>query len=457
MGHRYRDVSFFAYFCSMAEFNSIITPHGADSRQSHRFVAGGGTCTCSTVKRHGRLLLKKQLLPEKAADLRHRQALEKEFEVGYTLNHPNIPRYLEWHDDYILMEYVDGLTLTDFVRQHPAYFKQKKQVRQFLDELLSAVDYLHRHQVLHLDLKPDNIMMTHIGNHVKLIDLGYCYQDGFPFSTGGTPGYSAPEKEKTPASDIYSLGRIFSELGIASARVVHKCLRTEATERYQSIDELSAALRRRSIFRQVLVPLFIVLLLGMAGWWWNRGETPQAEPVPMAMEENGTEKAMPEDTLYEIVNRSAVSPPESAREEVKSASDDGNISATRVDSVGVLEQDDSEQEDLLVKNQMKVLPLFQQVTDSILTELRQFVANDRMPYQLGGLETYRQAYESLKNKAIECGKRGDKVPFWIRSHWEVYSGKPKPYNVFDNYLYQQMASIEATFQTRVANFKSHSR
>ncbi|MBR7012078.1 MAG: protein kinase, partial [Muribaculaceae bacterium] len=194
----------------MAECNSIITPHGAASRQSHRFVAGGGTCTCSTVKQHGRLLLKKQLLPEKAADQRHRQALEKEFEIGYALNHPNIPRYLEWHDDYILMEYVDGLTLTDFVRQHPAYFKQEKQVRQFLDELLSTVDYLHRHQVLHLDLKPDNIMMTHIGNHVKLIDLGYCYQDGFPFSTGGTPGYAAPEKEKTPASDIYSLGRIFS-------------------------------------------------------------------------------------------------------------------------------------------------------------------------------------------------------------------------------------------------------
>lgn len=454
MGHRYRDVSFFAYFCSMAECNSIITPHGAASRQNHHFVAGGGTCTCSTVKQHGRLLLKKQLLLEKAADQRHRQALEKEFEIGYALNHPNIPRYLEWHDDYILMEYVDGLTLTDFVCQHPAYFKQEKQVRQFLDELLSAVDYLHRHQVLHLDLKPDNIMMTHIGNHVKLIDLGYCYQDGFPFSTGGTPGYAAPEKEKTPASDIYSLGRIFSELGIASARVVHKCLRDEATERYQSIDELSAALRRRSTFRQVLM-LFIMLLLGMAGWWWNRGETPQAEPVPMAMEENGTEKAMSEDTLYEIVNRSVVSPPESAREEVKSASDDGNISATRVDSVGILEQDDSEQEDLLARNQMKTLPLFQQVTDSILTELRQFVANDRMPYQLGGLEAYRQAYESLKNKAIECGKRGDKVPFWMRNHWEVYSGKPKPYNVYDNYLYEQMASIEATFQARVTNFNPH--
>ena len=225
----------------MAEDNSIITPHGAASRQNHHFVAGGGTCTCSTVKQHGRLLLKKQLLPEKAADQRHRQALEKEF----------------------LMEYVDGLTLTDFVHQNPAYFKQRKHVRQFLDELLSAVDYLHRHQVLHLDLKPDNIMMTHIGNHVKLIDLGYCYQDGFPFSTGGTPGYAAPEKEKTPASDIYSLGRIFSELGIASDRVVNKCLRDEATERYQSIDELSAALRRRSIIRQVLVPLFIVLLLGL--------------------------------------------------------------------------------------------------------------------------------------------------------------------------------------------------
>ena len=220
----------------MAAQDSEITPHDELAKSEEAFVASGSTCVCFRVRQHGRLLLKKQLLPALASDDRLRQALEKEFEIGYHLDHPHIPRYLEFHGDYLLMEYIDGVTLTTFCERHPDYFKEKQKARQFSRELCSAVGYLHQHQVLHLDLKPDNILLTHIGNHVKLVDLGYCYQDSYPFTTGGTTHYSAPDKKKSPASDVYSLGRIFSELGIAGERVTAKCLRTDATDRYQSID-----------------------------------------------------------------------------------------------------------------------------------------------------------------------------------------------------------------------------
>ncbi|MBR4387939.1 MAG: serine/threonine protein kinase [Prevotella sp.] len=246
---------------------SIISPHEEEPREEERFVASGGTCACYLLRKHGRLLLKKQLLPAFAHDERHRQALEKEFEVGFPLDHPNIPRYLECHDDWLLMEYVDGVTLTEFLRQHPGYFRKRQHARQFADELLSAVAYLHQHQVLHLDLKPDNILITRIGSHVKLIDLGYCYQDSYPFTTGGTADYSAPDEEKTPASDIYSLGRIFSDLGIGNKTVVNRCLSADAAERYQSVDKLAKAMRKSRSPWLATTALLFLLLLGGLSWW----------------------------------------------------------------------------------------------------------------------------------------------------------------------------------------------
>lgn len=60
--------------------------------------------------------------------------------------------------------------------------------------------------------------------------------------------------------------------------------------------------------------------------------------------------------------------------------------------------------DMLTRDQKKALPMFVSVTDSILAELKQFVANERMPYEMGGLEAYKAAYVSLKSRAIEYGK-----------------------------------------------------
>jgi serine/threonine protein kinase len=306
--------------------------------------------------------------------------------------------------------------------------------------------------VLHLDLKPDNIMMTHIGNHVKLIDLGYCYQDGFPFSTGGTLGYAAPEKEKTAASDIYSLGRIFSELGITGERIVDKCLRAEPFERYQSIDELVAALRKRHILRVALISILLVLLFGVGVWCWLDKRGTETMGKASVTVENLSESAIPKDTMSDMAISStepSTFPPGKTERDVPQPSQNDTNTFTAMEDRDVV----SKEEDLLLRNQMKAFPLFEHVTDSILTELKQFVADDRMPYKLGGLEAYRLRYDSLKSKAIDCGKRSDKVPFWMHSHWTVYNGKPKPYNIFDNYLYQQMASIETLFQTHAVNYK----
>ena len=155
---------------------------------------GGSTCDTYRLKLYGKLHFLKRLKQQYANDPRYVQAFRKEFEVGYNLEHPNLTKYLSMTDDGILMEYIDGETLTDFLKSHPDYFRNRKNSDKFLKQMLNVLQYLHSHQVLHLDLKPGNILITRINHDVKLIDLGGCYADCFNDTTAHTDGYAAPEQ-----------------------------------------------------------------------------------------------------------------------------------------------------------------------------------------------------------------------------------------------------------------------
>jgi serine/threonine-protein kinase len=128
------------------------------------------------------------------------------------LEHPHLVRYLSLDGDSILMEYVDGETLSQRIASNPGYFKNHKNTDKFIRQLLDVVGYLHSHQVLHLDLKPDNILLTRINHDVKLIDLGCCYTDAFQDTTGHSEGFAAPEQLAGQSvdvrTDIYAIGRI---------------------------------------------------------------------------------------------------------------------------------------------------------------------------------------------------------------------------------------------------------
>jgi serine/threonine protein kinase len=252
---------------------SLIISSSDDARGAagagERLVAIGSTSVCYTIRHHGKLLLKKQLREELRDKEPYRTAFRKEFEIGYNIDNENIVRYHEivenGPDIYILMDYVDGKSLTEFIKSDPTYFHSAKNRRRFMEELLSAVGCLHRHQVLHLDLKPDNIMMTAIGSHVKLIDLGYCYQDSFPFAIGGTPKFSAPElfSHEFPlsaASDIYGIGQILHYLQIGQKNAIKKCLRENPRERFQTVEALrTTLLTTRAPHLKVGLPPFILL------------------------------------------------------------------------------------------------------------------------------------------------------------------------------------------------------
>ena len=81
----------------------------------------GATCDTFRVKLYGKLHFLKRLKVEHVGDIRYQEALRKEFETGYRLEHPNLVRYLSLDNNSILMEYVDGETLSQRLASHPDY------------------------------------------------------------------------------------------------------------------------------------------------------------------------------------------------------------------------------------------------------------------------------------------------------------------------------------------------
>ena len=214
--------------------------------------------------------------------------MQKEFEAGYSLDHPHIIKYISKGDDYILMEYVDGEPLSDFMKSHPDLFTNKVYVNRLLGQLLAAVDCLHQHGIVHLDLKPQNILITRIGHNVKLADLGFCYTDAYPNTMGRTERYAAPEqfdKRLLPdeRTDIYAIGRIIEQFPCANKynKVIARCTATQPTQRYQSVQELLTAIQPKTFnWRPIAVGCFVAALLSAFYLLWPRTSEPVLDPQP---------------------------------------------------------------------------------------------------------------------------------------------------------------------------------
>lgn len=249
----------------------------SDNQQSclaEPLPVSGFICEAYRVKIYGKLHFLKKLKKEHEDNILFREALRKEFEIGFRLEHPNIVRYVSFHDDEILMEYVDGEDLLAFLKNHPTYFEDAEHFDKFVGQLLSALQYLHDNQVLHLDLKPENIMLTRIGCDVKVVDLGCCYSDTFVDSTGYTTQYAAPEqlagRKVDVRTDIYAVGKILELLPHPPIynKVIKRCLNKNPQDRYPSIADLKAALATKKIVRKnmmwvasITVVVFSFLLL----------------------------------------------------------------------------------------------------------------------------------------------------------------------------------------------------
>lgn len=230
----------------------------------------GGTCDCYRLVKDNRVYCVKRPKKDMRSSEVYMNLFRKEFELGIELEHPNIVRYFDYGEDekgpFIKMDYVDGESLDEFVATHPDFLKNNTNRRRLLNELLDALAYLHGKRMLHLDLKPSNILITNNGRHVKLVDLGFAWTDGYLHDAGFSRDYCAPEQlankveQISPATDIYALGKIMQRFHLAKDSVVKRCLKENPQERFQSIDALKKVLRPKRWPIFVSAAIFVGLL-----------------------------------------------------------------------------------------------------------------------------------------------------------------------------------------------------
>ena len=239
-------------------------------------VPSRGYSLLTRAKRHGRWWLLKGLKEPYRQDTIFQAFLQKEFEITSQLQHPMVVSVssLEEVDGLglcIVMEWIEGMTLKDWLAQGEHTMKQRRHVA---DMLLGALAYVHSRQTQHRDLKPSNIMLTHDGQHLKLIDFGLSDTDSHTIlkAPAGTEGYMAPDGQ----SDIYSLGRILRELrlGWLSLMVIRKCC-APSNRRYTDVETIKRDLHRCWQWprRILLIVCFVALATGL--YQMNRMHTQQ--------------------------------------------------------------------------------------------------------------------------------------------------------------------------------------
>jgi len=231
----------------------------------------------------------KQLCP-RVTDALTLQTARKRFECeAKTLSllgsHSQIPMLLDYFvmegEFYLVQEYVRGSTLARLVRRYGAF--TESAVKGFLREMLQLLQYIHQNQVIHRDIKPQNIIRCQDDGRLVLIDFGAVKEPmaqlndtvGRTLTTNfvGTIGFAPPEQfslRAVYASDIYALGvtclylltgkapldlnsdrttgeiywRDAVKVSDAFAQILDKMIKISVPDRYQSAGSILRALNR---------------------------------------------------------------------------------------------------------------------------------------------------------------------------------------------------------------------
>lgn len=257
----------------------------------------GGTSLSFLVKLYGKLYFMKRLKPELATDPRYLAAFQKEFETGCSLDHPHLVRYssLDYDDKgaYMLIDYVEGSTVSEALAERPDLFLEIKFLQKFTSQVLDCLQYLHSKQILHLDLKPDNILLTRIDADVKIIDLGFCYSDCYADTQGNTRHFAAPEQLEPHGvtderTDIYAFGKVLEYISRHSSRplptryqkVIATCLHRDKERRPRNISQLREMLKPKKNYLPYILAVIVTLAFAFFYFFSGRETSENQQIIP---------------------------------------------------------------------------------------------------------------------------------------------------------------------------------
>ena len=192
--------------------------------QIQRVIGGGGMANVYLARDIilDRDVAIKVLRPEFANDPEFIERFDREAQAATSLAHPNIVNIYDVGEEdnilYMAMEYVDGLTLKEYIHEHGPL--PVPEAIEIMKQLTDAIAHAHMNGLIHRDIKPQNILVDSYGR-VKVTDFGIAIALSATSLTQtnsilGSVHYLSPEQARggmaTKKSDIYSLGIVFFEL-----------------------------------------------------------------------------------------------------------------------------------------------------------------------------------------------------------------------------------------------------
>lgn len=187
------------------------------------------------------------------------EAFAAEARQGVECSHPNLLSYLGLQKDengpFITMEYIPALPLNKALLDAVLHINTSSESKRIMNQLMDAVAYLHSRNICHLNIRPENIYITKGSHEVRLANPGNTYANCTPSFLIYKEQFTAPElfeenSTLTPASDIYSVGKVmeylysYSHLSLGIRHIIKKATQTDPAKRYGSIKEMQEAFNR---------------------------------------------------------------------------------------------------------------------------------------------------------------------------------------------------------------------
>ncbi|MGF1512612.1 MAG: protein kinase [Elainellaceae cyanobacterium] len=231
----------------------------------------------------------KEFMPNSSSDYaleKSRELFQREAQILYQIQHPQVPQFRAVFEEgdrlFLVQDYIEGQTYRELLdqRKQAGTLFAEAEVVALMHQLIPVLRHLHGKGIIHRDITPDNIILRQSDRLPVLIDFGVVKEivtrvqmpeKSTPSTTVGKPGYAPSEQVQTgrayPSSDLYALAvtvlvlltgeepqDLFDDVLLtwnwqaipassALLQILARLLSYRPSDRYQSVDELSLAMR----------------------------------------------------------------------------------------------------------------------------------------------------------------------------------------------------------------------